>query len=479
MPISQAFHNALTGMRVATRGADLVSSNVANSMTEGYGVRELSLSARDLGGYGAGVMINGVSRHSDPLLLGNRRLADAEAGADQTLMSALANAEVMIAGVNGEGGLAEQATALRTALTEATADPASVPRLTKVVDRLTQLSDGINDTAHELSGIRERAESDISSMVESVNVALREVDRLNNEIVRTKRGHGQMAGLYDQRQQVIDSISKIIPIKELSREGGRVALMTTDGEVLLDHRPRELGFVSAGVIAPEASVANGALHGITINGLPVTGGGPVGTLDGGALGAAFKVRDELVPELQLQLDQTAADLVSRLSDPAVDNTISGPGMGLLLSSATDPLNPPVGYATNLRVNPLLTATSTSATLLRDGMSGAPGEVGDTSRLTGWSAALDRSQPATPTSPSRSVAGNFEALSSRTSGLRITAEDRSARSTARQASYVEQEQAHGVDTDAEMQKLLSIEKIYAANAKVISVVDGMLRELMEI
>ena len=39
-------------------------------------------------------------------------------------------------------------------------------------------------------------------------------------------------------------------------------------------------------------------------------------------------------------------------------------------------------------------------------------------------------------------------------------------------------AVGVDTDQEMQSLLIIEQAYAANARVISVLDGLMQKLLE-
>jgi flagellar hook-associated protein 1 FlgK len=42
-----------------------------------------------------------------------------------------------------------------------------------------------------------------------------------------------------------------------------------------------------------------------------------------------------------------------------------------------------------------------------------------------------------------------------------------------------EAAQGVDSDAELQKLLLVEQVYAANAKLIQAVDEMLEQLMEI
>ena len=43
MSISSALSNALSGLNAVSRAADVVSSNVANAMTEGYGKREIEL----------------------------------------------------------------------------------------------------------------------------------------------------------------------------------------------------------------------------------------------------------------------------------------------------------------------------------------------------------------------------------------------------------------------------------------------------
>ncbi|EKD61720.1 MAG: hypothetical protein ACD_54C00129G0001, partial [uncultured bacterium] len=52
MSISGGLSSALSGLNAAARAAEIVSSNIANAMTEGYGRRELQTSARSLGGSG-------------------------------------------------------------------------------------------------------------------------------------------------------------------------------------------------------------------------------------------------------------------------------------------------------------------------------------------------------------------------------------------------------------------------------------------
>ena len=96
MSISGSFSSALSGLTAAARAAEIVSSNIANAMTDGYGRRELTLSARVIGGTGQGVMVGGVTRRSDPVVIGDRRLADAASGARDTTPLRDPQAEVVL-----------------------------------------------------------------------------------------------------------------------------------------------------------------------------------------------------------------------------------------------------------------------------------------------------------------------------------------------------------------------------------------------
>ena len=71
------------------------------------------------------------------------------------------------------------------------------------------------------------------------------------------------------------------------------------------------------------------------------------------------------------------------------------------------------------------------------------------------------------------------MSSDVATRRINAEAEASFSAARLTAVTEQEAALGVDTDAELQDLMQIEKSYAANARVLQVLDQMLQTVMEI
>src|SRR6056297_2804518 len=103
MSISAALSSALSGLTAASHRAEVVSSNVANASTPGYGRRTAELAGRIVDGSGAGVQVTGVRREVDTILLGDRRLADASRAAAATRAEGMARLETAI-GVPGEPG---------------------------------------------------------------------------------------------------------------------------------------------------------------------------------------------------------------------------------------------------------------------------------------------------------------------------------------------------------------------------------------
>ena len=80
MTIGSTFASALSGLTAASKAVELVSSNIANASTPGYGRRELQLTARSVGNYGQGVQIVGVTRVANQILIGDRRLKASRSG---------------------------------------------------------------------------------------------------------------------------------------------------------------------------------------------------------------------------------------------------------------------------------------------------------------------------------------------------------------------------------------------------------------
>ncbi|KJZ21165.1 flagellar hook-associated protein FlgK [Loktanella sp. S4079] len=482
MSISSALNNAISGLTVTSRMAEAVSSNLSNALTEGYGKRSVELSSVQTGNVGGGVQIAGITRHSDPGLLADRRLADAELGNRQTAVNSLTRLEQAVGAVDDPNNLVAKLAAFETALISAASDPASDTRLATVVDRLSDLADTLNNNSRSIQKQRQEADAAIASDVERLNGSLQQIEKLNADILRIGSSGQDVSALVDARQVAVDSISGIVPIRQINRENGTIGLMTTSGVTLLDTQAVELGFTPTPIITADMTYASDALGGVTIDGSALDNDGGARRLGGGSLGAAFALRDETLVDLQQSLDDVAVDIVSRFQDPATDPTLTTGTLGLLTDggSVFDPADT-MGLAGRVSVNPsVVTASGGDPSLLRDGMNAAtPRASGDAVQLNRWLDALGETRADVVGSASRTAAGRIAEFTSLMGSMRVQAEEQLSFSAARWDTLTQAELANGVDTDIELQTLMRVEQAYAANAKVLEAADFMMQRLMEI
>jgi flagellar hook-associated protein 1 FlgK len=482
MSLSLALGNALSGLNASARSAEVVAANVANAMTEGYGRRVVELSSQSLGGRGAGVRIDGILRVGDRALLFDRRGAEAGLSGGTQRLEALERVEAAW-GLGTDGATVEaRIAALEGALIGAAGEPSSDVRLRTVLTRLDELAVKLRSDSATIRQERERADAAIASQVQTLNASLQQVKELNAQISKARVAGEDALALIDERQRVIDRISAIVPVREVERERGMVALFSTTGVTLVDGGAAEIGFVATPTIVADMTYAGGALGGLTVNGQVLPGAGAEGRLTGGTLAASFALRDEILPAQQAALDAVARDLVERFADPGVDPTLLSGDPGLLTDggAAFDPLNE-VGLAGRIAVNAAVDpALGGALHRLRDGVNAAvPGPVGQADQIEAWLDALSAQSPLAGGGTARSAAGHAAAMSAALGATRLQAETDVGFSAARFNALRESELAMGVDTDAELQALLLIEQSYAANARVIETVDFLIRRLMEI
>ncbi|MBU2992366.1 flagellar hook-associated protein FlgK [Octadecabacter sp. 1_MG-2023] len=481
MSISNSLSNALSGMNAASRTAEVVSSNLANSLTEGYGRRTLSLTAASIGGQGAGVEIGSVIRHVDRGILSDRRLAESSLGGYGSLVSTMSQVEDTVGRTGEDGSISSNIVALEASLVDAASDPSSTIGLSTLGNRLSSVAQSLNDASSAVQTLREEADASIADQVDLLNTRLSQVERLNADITYSRNTGGDPSSLLDQRQQVIDDIAEIVPIRELDRDGGQVALMTPDGEMLLDGKAKEFGFAQNNTIVADMTFAGGGLSGITVDGQPIASDG-VGKLVGGSLGAAFQARDAELVTVQDGLDNIAADLMERFQDPNVDPTLAIGEAGLFTDagSAFDIANS-TGLAGRISVNAAVDPDQGGTlTNLRDGINATTsGPSGDASLLQALSSALTTTRSTTSDPVQQSAAGRASSLEASVGSQRLEYESELSFATARWTSLQEAEAANGVDSDYEMQMLLRVEQAYAANARVVQAVETMMQSLMEL
>jgi flagellar hook-associated protein 1 FlgK len=193
--------------------------------------------------------------------------------------------------------------------------------------------------------------------------------------------------------------------------------------------------------------------------------------------------------MQKQDDQLASALIDRFQDPANDPSLAPGTPGLftaagLFHDRSDPAEI-VGMADRIAVNLAVDPDQGGAAWrVRDGVGAvAPGAAGDPAQVFRFLAAFDDTltYPAdTGLAPMLSLRATATELVSGQQSARAEAEAQAARqSTVADTLRDVHINATGVNVDNELQRLLQIEKSYAANANVIQTAARMLDELLSI
>lgn len=500
MSINGALSNAYTGLSANSRLAEIVSRNVANAATEGYAARSLVLGNRVIVDAGAGVVVNGPVRAGDALLTADRRRADARAGGEGAMAATQQTLARLLSPADADSALAARYAAFENALRGLADTPESPTVQATVANAAVNLTRTMAAITTDARRVRVEADADIARQVETVNAALAKVERLNKEIAAATATGRDATALIDERERQIEVVNAIVPIRSTPQSDGRVSLSTPGGAVLLESRAQRLEFTASPVITDDMTLASGGLSNVTLYGLDAAPTPPTSAalLRGGSLEAAFRARDEVVPQFTAQMDALARDLVERFQAPGLDPT-RGPGdPGLFVDSgpggpAFDPTATPgqqLGLAGRLILNPAADPAAGGALFrLRDGVNAAaPGAPGDATLPEALLRAFtDLRTPAAPLAPDasgfdapRDAASLVAGLASLRDAAAAQADNNAAASRSAATTLQDAELTiTGVDTDAELRDLLAIEKAYAANAKVLQVVDDLMRRILEI
>lgn len=484
MSISQALSNATSGLGAASRQAGIVSQNIANALTPGYARRAISLAERTVAGQGAGVRVAGVDRASTAALTSERRLADGAAARDEARLDAAKKISALFGGPEDVGALFSRLGAFDRSLRDLANQPSNIAAQQTAAANARQLATGVNELARSMQAIRLDADRSIAAEVDRVNASLKQIEKLNTEIEKSVVAGRDPSALLDERDRQLDVVNRAMPARTLIRDNGKVDLISLEGIVLIAGEARQLTFRATPVIVAGQSLANGALSGLSVDGVDISPGAASRAPSSGSLAGHFAVRDVIANEAAADLDVFAADLIDRFAAAGVDPTAPAGAPGLFTDAGAalgSPFSP--GLASRLSLNAAVDPRQGGdASRLRDGIySTTPGAAGSNAILVNLVSALD--------APRASLLSNgaLQTASEAAAGL---ASVRGAALSENQAAAAQSEAfletlseaelaATGVDTDAELQQLLLIEQAYSANARVIEVASRLIDQLTEL
>ncbi len=482
MSLSGALSNAMSGLTANARGTTIVSSNIANALNEHYGRRDLILGANATQSSG-GVNIAGVERSYDPILAHRKRHALANYASAKVAAKFTGDLEQLVGSIDTAGSLSNRLTRLETALISAASDPLSETRLRNISHAAEGFAADLRAASHGIDALRANADAQISTMLEVLNSGLSQIEELNSQIMTAAHMDQDPHGLMDQRDATLNAVSQIVPVRVVQRESGAIAIFTAQGRTLLDEKAVMFSFAPSSAVMPHMTVANGLLSKLRIDGNEIDVPGS-GRMNGGALEAQFLLRDDHAPAAQGRLDAIARETVDLFGSGGPDITL-GPGDAGVFTDAGSAFVPTdqTGLAGRITLNPALAVSSNEIWRWRDGIGAAArGDAGESRLLLAL-----RDQVIVPRPPASTILGNaplglvdhVQEMSNGAAASRVRSSEMLDTASAQLDHARQTVAADGVNTDQELQKLIELEKSYAANARVVQVVDDMLSELLRI
>lgn len=479
MSLGNALLNAVTGLAISSRGTELVADNLANSKTPGFARREIHVSSR---GQSGGVKIDGIERVVNTGLLAQQRRADAARNDSGIRLNFSKNMENVIGLPGTAGGLSQTLNEFQVSLVNASRRPDSNLNLENVVQAARTLSDRLRNASEAVQAERKLADSAIAKNVKDLNSYVAHVAYLNRRISGLSIQRKNTVALVDKRQEIIGKINELVPVREVSRNSEKVALFTAGGIALLDGTtPTEIDFNRNEYFSPESKVSNNMLGRLIVNGEELSDA-QMKFFAGGAMRANFSVRDNLANQVQDELDSFAMMLHDLFADSGTDSTLGDNSLGVFLDGEQKAtLNNLTGLSLRLRLNPKIDPeTGGDLWRIRDGLNAErEGSAGDSELLVRLSNIFDADQLPSPDKNSKntSLTGRLAEIETRVASIRITLEkDHIVKSNTADAFSLKVLE-DGVNTDAEIQKLIALGQSYAANARVVQAVDEMLEQIL--
>lgn len=332
MSLSTALNAAVSGLKANQAAVDLASRNVANATTPGYTRKTVGQENALAGGEGIGVSVRAAVREVDNYLIAQMQRASGSAAKLDVKADFLARIDQLFGTPDSETSVASYVNRLATSFQDLATTPESTVTREASLNAAEELAIELNRLSDEIQEMRRESERRLKDAVAQANAALAKIHDINLKISANQAG--SVADLQDERDQALKTLSSLMDIRTVEREGGRISVFTTGGNLLLDTEPASLSFDEHPTIGPSSFYnADPALREVGTVTLQVGGSAPVdllrdGTIRQGEIAGLVEMRDVTLVQAQAQLDEIAHNLAKSMSERSVTSTaVAGPPAG--------------------------------------------------------------------------------------------------------------------------------------------------------
>jgi flagellar hook-associated protein 1 FlgK len=479
---SGLFSIARTALTTHQTALQTISQNIANAETPGYSRQEAVLAANTpvrmtYGNVGTGVHVSTIVRKRDQLLDDGFRSANGELGNAELRRDGLAALEGIF-GEPSDAGMSNALDQFWNAWSDLAASPSSGAARAVVQQRGRQLAGLFNSYDTQLSQQRTTAIDRLTNTVSEVNRIADALAELNVRIVASESGGHTANDLRDQRDLLIDDLSKLAGTRVFPQAGGAVSVVVGNSTIVDGATARHLT-VELDVPNPPPAV--------TPADIPVKirlGDAPDALTGlGGELQALAGMVNTEIPAIRGRLDAMASAIVTAVNAAHTagytfsGNTIPGTAAGNFFDAGT--------VANPVRASTIRLDAAVAANPARIAASADPNAPTDNAAATALSALRNSATAVTYTGPNGvtetgSFLGFFRTTVTRLGiDTRAADDDASVYGALAEQAELRRQAVSGVNTDEELVNMLKVQQSYAAATKMIKVADEMLQTLISL
>jgi flagellar hook-associated protein 1 FlgK len=453
MGLSADLNVSVQSLLASTEAMDVTTNNIANQNTPGYARRTVVLeeSAPSGNDGSTGVDVKAIQSMRDTVLDLSINAATAQQNLSSTVSSSFSALQTVFSDT-ASGSIGSTIDSFFSSLQQLSTSPSDGSLRSGVLTAADNVASSFQSTASVVTQAQQQANQSVVQETSNANSLLQQIAATNSAITTAQNlGQSTNSG-QDQLSNLLSQLSAIMGYNTVNSSGG-LTLTTSNGTPL--------------VVGSTAYALTNSLNSSGFNDVNAGSADITSSIQGGTLGGDLQSRDHTLATLSTQLDQFAFQFAQAVNKVQIAGSDANGDAGAALF---DPPNTTSGSATGAASS--ITVALTSGSQIAAAAAG--GASGDNSNLTKMLALQNQSI----------INGNTpgDAFSNLTFsiGNTISQANSNATATGNIITQLQNQQSsvEGVSLDEESSNLLLYERSYQAAAKVISTIDTLMGNVLD-
>ena len=317
MSLTASLKTALSGVKASQNAMSVVSENVNNVKTEGYSRKVYSQQTLILAnGQSSGVISNTNLRQVDEQLRYQYRTESGTMQSSYVRSYYLDIIQAKMGSPDSQTSVSNRVNAIQTAFESLGVDADKLNARSTTVSAIDTALSQIQALSDQIQAMRLEIDQSLNELSKEASDILTQLDKLNDDIVRTDAMNTTSADNYrDRRDTLITRLSEIMDIQTYERSTGETVILTAGGKPLLDKDAATVSHTPAASTGSLINYSSGGLTGVYAGKYDITN-----EIGSGEMYGLIQLRDTELQDMQIEMDELAYQLTQSLNQVSNQGT---------------------------------------------------------------------------------------------------------------------------------------------------------------